>query len=80
MSIDYTDQQKIRDHLQGRNNQCPICGTNNWTTLDELTSPLCIDLEYKRPIEGKLLPMVVFICNDCGYIRQVAAGKVGLVS
>ena len=80
MPIDYADQQKIKDHLQGNNNQCPLCGTNNWAINDEFVSPLFIDLEYKRPIEGKLLPMVVLICNDCGYVRLVAAGKVGLLS
>lgn len=80
MPIDHADKQKIEDHLQGRNNQCPLCGANTWTILDEFVSPLCIDPEYKRPIEGKLLPMVALICNDCGYVRQVAAGKVGLLS
>ena len=80
MSIGYSEQQRIKDHLQGRNNQCPICGVNNWAIFEDLLSPLCIDLEYKRPIEGKLLPVVVLICNDCGYIRQLSAKKVGLLS
>lgn len=80
MPIDYADQQKIKEHLQGRNNQCPLCGTNTWTIFDDLVSVLCVDLEYKRPIEGKFLPMVALICGDCGYVRQVAAGKVGLLS
>lgn len=80
MSIGYSEQQKIREHLQGRNNQCPVCGANNWAIFDDLLSPLCIDLEYKRPIEGKLLPVVALICNDCGHVRQIAAGKLGLLS
>ena len=80
MPIDYTAQQKIKDHLQGHNNQCIVCSANNWTIFDDFVSPLCVDIEYKRPIEGKLLPMVALICNDCGYIRQIAAGKVGLIS
>jgi len=41
---------------------------------------LCVDLEYKRAIEGKLLPIVILICNDCGYVRQIAAGKIGLLT
>lgn len=80
MSMGYEEQQKIKDHLQGRNNFCPVCNANSWTVFDDLLSPFCIDLEYKRPIEGKFLPIVALICNDCGYVRQIAAGKVGLIS
>ena len=80
MLIGYEEQQKIKNHLQGRNNQCPICDANDWTVVDDLLSPFCIDVEYKRPIEGKFLPIVALICNDCGYIRQIAARKVGVIS
>jgi len=80
MPMGLEEQQKIRNHLQGRNNQCPVCETNNWSIFEDLVSPLCMDLEYKRAIEGKLLPIVVLICNDCGYVRQIAAGKIGLLT
>ena len=80
MPLGYEEQQRIRNHLQGRNNRCPVCNGNNWAICEDFLSPLCIDVEYRRPIEGKLLPMVGLICNDCGYVRQIAAAKVGLIS
>jgi C4-type Zn-finger protein len=79
MPIGYAEQEQIRNHLQGWNNNCPVCQANNWTIFEDFVSPFCVDIEYKRPIEGKLLPMVVLICSDCGYVRQISAVKVGLI-
>jgi len=79
MPIGSEEQQKIMNHLQGRNNKCPVCGTNNWMIFEDLVSPLCIDIEYKRAIEGKFLPVIEIICNDCGYVWQIAAVKIGLL-
>jgi C4-type Zn-finger protein len=80
MPIGNEQQQRVRNHLQGRNNRCPVCDANNWTVFEDLLSPFCIDVEYRRPIEVKFLPIVALICNDCGYVRQIAARKVGLIS
>lgn len=73
-------QERLVDHLKGRNCQCPVCGTNNWNMCGDLVSPPCWDAEYRRPIEGRVLPLVVLICSECGFIRQFSALKLGLVS
>ena len=80
MPIDDKARQKIIDHLQGRNHQCPLCGTNKWSICDDLFSPVFIDLEHKKPVEDKILPIVALMCDECGNIRQIAAGKIGLLS
>lgn len=79
MALDDEKQQKIRSHLEGRNNRCPVCDTNKWIIFDDLISPICFDIEYRRPIEGKFFPFVALICNECGYIWQMSAMKVGLI-
>jgi len=79
MPFTYEQREKITSHMSGRRNECPVCGTNRWDLFDDLIASMCIDVEYKRPIEGKLLPTVALICGECGYVRQVAAGKVGLL-
>lgn len=79
MPLDSDAKSRIQDHLQGRNNACPGCTSNNWTVFEDLVASVCIDAEYKRPIEGKYLPMVALICGECGQIRQIAAGPVGLL-
>ena len=72
--------QAVTAHLQGKNNACPICGANNWAIFDDLIAATCVDVEYKRPIQGKLLPMVALICNECGNVRQITAKSVGLLN
>lgn len=83
MPLGYSENEKIKAHLEGKNNSCPLCGNNNWGIFDEVVSPVCFDIEYKRIIEGKLLPVVLLICNEfcneCGNVRQISAMKVGLL-
>ena len=77
----FTDSQmnRIKNHLEGRKNECPICGTNNWTIWEDFIAPIAIDIEFKQPIQGKFLPMVAFICSECGNVRQISAGAIGLL-
>ena len=79
MALGYANEKKIRNHLERRNNRCPLCGSNHWEIFDDLVSLICFDVEYKRPIEGKIVPIVILICSDCGDIRQISAKKVGLL-
>ena len=79
MPLGHSERRKIKDFLNGKNNACPMCLTNNWELPEDLTIAPFFDIEYKRVIEGKVLPMVALICHDCGYIRQIAAAKLGLI-
>lgn len=79
MPLGYGENEKIKAHLEGKNNNCPLCGNNNWGIFDEVVSLACFDIEYKRIIEGKLLPVVLLICSECGNVRQISALKVGLL-
>ena len=78
MPLGSSDKQIIRDHVEGLNCSCPLCGSRQWEMCDDLASPLSVDLEYKRTIEGKYIPMVILICSNCGNIVQISAKKVGL--
>ncbi len=79
MALGYSERQKIQEFLNGKNNACPMCSTNNWEAAEDLVITPFFDLEYKRVIEGKVLPMVALICHDCGYVRQISAAKLGLI-
>ena len=79
MPIGYSERQTIQDSLNGRNNSCPMCSANSWGIADDLVIAPFFDIEYKRVIEGKVLPMVALICNECGYVRQISAAKLGLI-
>jgi len=80
MSLIYSEQQRIQNFMNGKNNSCPVGSANSWGITDDLIVAPFFDLEYKRIIEGKVLPMVGLICNGCGYVRQFAAAKMGLIS
>jgi hypothetical protein len=77
--MDESKVRKIRDHLSNKNVRCPLCHGANWTVFEDLVSPTCIDLEYKRAIEGKMFPLVALICSGCGYVCEIAAGPIGLL-
>lgn len=79
MPLSSNEQQKIQDFMKGKNNSCSICRANSWGICDDLIVAPFFDLEYKRIIEGKVLPMIALICNECGNVRQIAAAKVGLM-
>ncbi len=79
MSLSYEERDKIKNFMNGKNNLCPICSGSNWGIAEDLIVAHFFDLEYKRIIDGKVLPMVALICDSCGYVRQIAAAKVGLI-
>ena len=79
MSLGYSENGKIKTHVEGKDNSCPLCGNNDWMVFDEIVSPVCFDREYRRIVEGKLFPVILLICNECGNIRQISAMKIGML-
>lgn len=79
MPFTSSQQHQIEEHLRDHNNACPVCRTNRWEIFEDLIASVAIDVEYKQIIQGKFLPMVALICSDCGFVRQIGAGKIGLL-
>lgn len=78
MPLSYSENEKVKAYMNGKNRRCTVCGNNSWGIFEEVVSPVCLDIKYKRVIEGKLFPVVILMCSECGSVIQISAKKVGL--
>jgi len=80
MPLSQANLQKLQSHMQtiGLRPACQVCGTNNWTT-GEIVAPPVILPGGSMAIGGPTVPMVLLICQRCGYVMHFAAQTVGLV-
>jgi predicted nucleic-acid-binding Zn-ribbon protein len=56
---------------------CPLCGSGNFTSTDGFI-PQAVRTEGGNPIEMSVLPTIVIICVNCGYVRQHELYYLGL--
>jgi len=58
---------------------CPICSNGKWSIPGGYTmSPLQDELVGIK-IGGPAIPKVPIICNNCGFVAEIALGVLGLV-
>jgi hypothetical protein len=59
------------------NPKCPACGKNDmWAPGEVIASPM-LDQDSFR-VEGKSIPMVQLVCNNCASVLLFAANPIGL--
>ncbi len=71
-----TIKEHLRDSVSGG---CPVCGGRNWTILPDLGFTGTMDAEYKQPIQGKIYPVVVVVCQNCHFMLQFGAKALGVL-
>lgn len=59
------------------NANCPSCNKNDWDMNKEEEDfssyiQLGIASEEKIPVGGRVIPAVVMVCRNCGFVRQMA--------
>jgi hypothetical protein len=59
------------------NPNCPGCGKNDMWAAGEVVATSMLDEEGFH-VEGKLIPMVQLVCNNCASILLFAATPIGL--
>jgi len=58
---------------------CPICSNGKWNIPGGYTmSPLQDDLVGIK-IGGPSIPKVPIVCNNCGFVAEIAIGVLGLL-
>lgn len=77
MPLGSNELRTVQDHLSGHSVTCPICHATSWGIQPDFVALGYVDLEYKRMIEGKVHPVVIMVCNDCGYLLTFSAEKLG---
>ena len=82
MSI-FSDEQKeeFKKVLQDRaaTRPCPRCGNASFFLLDGHLSPTIQANLTKSILGGKNVPVIVLICDRCGFLSQHALGVLGLL-
>lgn len=58
---------------------CYVCRGLDWTLYEEFVISPAFDMDYKRPIEGLLLPFIVVICKNCGNSHFFNAKEIGIL-
>jgi hypothetical protein len=63
----------------GANKPCPRCYTNSWNLVDGFVNHPLSDIPGQLILGGPSIPVVVVVCDTCGYLAEHAAGKLGLL-
>lgn len=74
MPLDPTQKEKVRRHF--RLNEvvpdCPYCGTGGWEPGEIIAG---------AAVDGRgSVPMVQFVCNNCGHVALFDAKRVGVIA
>jgi hypothetical protein len=79
MAMQFTDPQleDIEEYLEKyRPMECPVCSGSSWTTLPY---PGAIVAQQEATVNVfNTLQIVQRVCDDCGYVVQFAASKLGV--
>lgn len=58
---------------------CPMGGHRNWLVVDGYSS-IALQQDLKNQvIGGPNVPAATLVCNQCGFIVQIALGRIGLL-
>lgn len=68
----------IRTHWADRPGHCPICGTRTWEFSEFVIQPLTHVPLGSVQVGGIGYPMILVICQNCGYTMQFNAVKMGV--
>lgn len=59
---------------------CPICGKGHFSLVDGYSSQ-GLNEDYRKTIlSTKVIPFVMLVCDNCGFISQHALGTLGLLN
>lgn len=76
------EKNRIARILSERMNHftCPVCGRGNLTLLDGYSSQGIGDDYQNIVLADKIIPYVMLVCNNCGFISHHALGTLGLLN
>lgn len=76
------EKRRIIDVLNQRIGQiyCPICHKGHFSFVDGYSSNVLGDNYHDINLGGRILPYVMLVCDNCGFISQHALGALGLLN
>jgi predicted RNA-binding Zn-ribbon protein involved in translation (DUF1610 family) len=54
---------------KGARQECPMCSSREWTSDDTPAAVNAADPDSGNAILGAMVPAVIFVCRNCGFIR-----------
>ena len=81
MPLDDKQMEKARQYfrLNGVTSDCPYCSTHGWDGGEIISATVVDERGNARP-EAATVPMVQFLCRNCGHIVLFDARRLDLVS
>lgn len=58
---------------------CPICHKGQFKFVDSYSSHFLSDDYAQISIGGKMIPFIMIVCDNCGFISQHALGTLGIL-
>jgi hypothetical protein len=59
--------------------KCPMGGHQSWLVMDGWSSIALQQDPKQQVIGGPAVPAAIFVCNTCGFVAQMALGRLGLL-
>ena len=85
MAINIETKQKIIETIQQRlkerqrNLICPLCGNNGFVLAEGYTQDALQNELTGLILGGPSIPVVIVVCNHCGYVIRFSLGILGLL-
>lgn len=77
------DEEKLRIITELNNRigsfTCPICHKGQFKFVDSYSSYSLSDDYAKTKLGGKVIPFVMLVCDNCGFVSQHALGSLGIL-
>lgn len=64
---------------RGANKPCPRCYVNSWNLVDGFVNHPMSDIPGQLILGGPSIPVVVVVCDNCGYLAEHAVGKLAVL-
>lgn len=76
------DKKRILDLIIKRVErlECPICHKDHFSFVDGYSFDALADDYHSVQQEGRILPYVMLVCDNCGFISQHALGTFDLIT
>ena len=59
---------------------CPICHKGHFSFVDGYSNNVLGDNYQEINLGGRILPYIMLVCDNCGFISQHALGTLGLIN
>lgn len=75
------DRKKIINFFNERVEKfdCPICHKGHFSIVDGYSNHVLTSDYHEIALEGKILPFIMLVCNNCGFVSYHALGTLSLL-